>query len=151
MRIRIEVEEDLDEDEIIIRCGDLTKEIYRIQKILLDEFSKNPQIIFYKDGKDYYIDLEGILFFESYGKAIHSHTRNDFYEVNYKLYELEEILPRNFIRVSKSTIVNTRAISSITREISSSSLLEFQASHKTSYVSRFYYKDLKYRLEEVRR
>lgn len=61
MRIRIEVEEDLDEDEIIIRCGDLTKEIYRIQKILLDEFSKNPQIIFYKDGKDYYIDLEGIL------------------------------------------------------------------------------------------
>ena len=69
----------------------------------------------------------------------------------YKLYELEEFLPGYFMRVSKSTILNTNHIYSITRSISSSSKVEFQNTHKQVYVSRYYYKPLKIKLLEKRK
>ena len=39
-----------------------------------------------------------------------AHTWDDLYQVKYKLYELEEILPGHFMRVSKSTILNLQKI-----------------------------------------
>ena len=46
-------------------------------------------------------------------KKIYGRTREEAYEVRQKLYELEEILPIAFCRISKSTIVNTKQIYSI--------------------------------------
>jgi len=66
------------------------------------------------------------------------------------LYELEEMLPNNFVRVSKSTILNVNQIYSINRNLTSSSLVQFYKSYKQVYVSRNYNKILKQRLEERR-
>ena len=60
-----------------------------------------------------------------------------------KLYELEEILPRKFVRISKSSIVNSDKIYSIQKNLTASSLIEFKNTHKQIYVSRSYYKLLK--------
>lgn len=38
---------------------------------------------------------------ETDGNAIQVHTRDDIYQTRYKLYELEELLPGQFMRVSK--------------------------------------------------
>jgi len=69
-----------------------------------------------------------------------------FYNINYN--EVESFLQRNFIRVSKSTILNINQIYSINHNITSSSTIEFEKSHKQVYVSRFYKKELKNRLKE---
>ena len=61
-----------------------------------------------------------------------------------KLYELENILPNSFLRISKSTIVNIQKIYSLSHSVSSH-LITFQNSHKQVYVSRMYYKVLKER------
>lgn len=151
MKIRIEVDKNIEEDEIVIKCKELNSSIYDIQKLLSDKINKRTQLLFYKDNTEYYIELEKVLFFETFDSTINAHTIDDLYEVKYKLYELEEILPIYFIRVSKSTILNVINISSITRNITSSSIVEFDNTYKTTYVSRHYYKDLKLRLEEVRR
>lgn len=67
-----------------------------------------------------------------------------------KLFELEEILPRKFVRVSKSAIVNVKHIYSVERNITSASLICFAGTHKQLYASRSYYKLLKLRLGERR-
>lgn len=67
-----------------------------------------------------------------------------------KLFELEEILPRKFVRVSKSAIVNVKHIYSVERNITSASLISFAGTHKQLYASRNYYKLLKLRLGERR-
>lgn len=54
------------------------------------------------------------------------------------------------MRVSKSTILNINHIYSITRNLTSSSIVEFQNTHKQVYVSRHYYKPLKFKLLEKR-
>ena len=151
MKIRIEVDDRIEENEVIVRCNELNDEIKNIQKVLAEILSKNKQIIFYKGNTEYYISLEDILFFETEESGIIAHTINDMYVVKYKLYELEDILPNNFIRVSKSTILNINHIYSITRNITSSSLVEFKNTHKKVYVPRYYYKVLKLKLLEKRR
>ena len=55
------------------------------------------------------------------------------------------------MRVSKSTIVNLDHIYSITKNITSSSIVEFAGCHKQIYVSRNYYKALIARLDEKRK
>ena len=61
-----------------------------------------------KGSTEYYVPLDEILFFETEEGVIHAHTRDDIYQTGYRLYELEDMLPGVFMRVSKSTIVNMR-------------------------------------------
>lgn len=67
-----------------------------------------------------------------------------------QLYELEELLPGSFMRISKSAIVNTSHIYSISRNLTASSVVAFADTHKQVYVSRYYYKPLINKLEEKR-
>jgi DNA-binding LytR/AlgR family response regulator len=148
MRIRLEVDEKLSENEILIRCNSLDDNIRKIEAIIKDINFNKESFIFYKEEKEYYFPLERILFFETSDKLIDAHTVDNVYQIKYKLYELEKILPFNFIRVSKSTILNINHIYSINHSITSSSTVEFDGSYKQVYVSRFYYKELKNRLKE---
>ena len=46
--------------------------------------------------------------FETEEKVVYAHTKDDMFQVKYRLYELEEILPGYFMRISKSTILNAK-------------------------------------------
>lgn len=151
MKIRIEVDSKIEEDEVIIRCSELNEDIKNIQMKLFDILSYKKPITFYKGDTEYYLSLDEILFFETEENGICAHTIDNVYIVKYKLYELEEFLPGYFMRVSKSTILNTNHIYSITHSITSSSMVEFQNTHKQVYVSRYYYKPLKIKLLEKRK
>lgn len=110
MKIRIEIEEDLSEDEVLIRCRSVDNTIQKIQTAVADINNQSKGFVFYKDDTEYYLSLNKILFFETDSGNINAHTRNDIYYVKYKLYELEELLPGSFMRVSKSTILNINHI-----------------------------------------
>lgn len=99
---------------------------------------------------EYYLSLDEILFFETDEAGISAHTKTDAYQTKYKLYELEDMLPGFFMRVSKSTILNTNHIYSINRNLTASSVVAFSGTHKQVYVSRYYYKLLISKLEEKR-
>lgn len=150
MKIRVELDSSITEEEIIIRCGSLSEEVQRVQKMLADLATQNQKFVFYKGDTEYYLSLEEILFFETEGKIIYAHTINDMYQMKYRLYELEEFLPGYFMRISKSTILNTNKVYSIQRNLTASSVVEFQNTHKQVFVSRHYYKPLKIKLEEKR-
>ena len=151
MRVTIEVDENLGEESVVIRCRTLDDRILRIQQAISEQTTKDLTILLHKNENEYYKPLEEILFFESENKNIRAHTKSDIYETEYKLYELEELLPGYFMRISKSTIVNLNHIYSITKNITSSSVVGFTDCHKIVYVSRNYYKALVERLAEKRR
>jgi len=150
MKIRIEIEDKLKEAEIIIRSSVLDEEVQKIQRAVADIVSMEQRLVFYKGDTSYYLPLEDVLFFETEESEVHAHTRKEIYRTKYRLYELEEMLPGYFMRVSKSTILNTRKIYSMTKSLPASCTVEFQGTHKQAYVSRYYYKPLKDRLEEKR-
>ncbi|MDD3415831.1 MAG: LytTR family DNA-binding domain-containing protein [Lachnospiraceae bacterium] len=104
----------------------------------------------YRGETEYFISPKKILFFETDAEGVCAHTRDEVYLVRHKLYELEELLPGFFVRVSKSTILNLNEIYSVEKTISTSSVVQFQNTYKQVYVSRHYLKALRDRLEEKR-
>lgn len=151
MKVRIEIGPDWEEEEVVIRCAEMNEKIWKVQNLLSDFGSDTKSLVLSKGETEYFVPMEQILFFETEGKNVIAHTAEKMYEAQYRLYELEEILPRHFIRISKSAIVNTNQIYSITRNLTASSVIEFDGSSKKIYVSRNYYKMLIDRMGEKRR
>ena len=149
MKVRIEFMDDSIEDEVIIRCSSLTDEVQAIQRAVSEIASGKQKFVFYRGETEYYLSLDEVLFFETDDREINAYTRDNVYKTKYKLYELVDMLPGYFMRVSKSTILNTRQIYSMTKSLSSC-MVEFKNTHKQVYVSRNYYKTLKDKLEEKR-
>lgn len=150
MKLRIEVEDNIAEDEIIIRCKNITPQILQLQEKLQKEQSVFGNFVAYRGETEYYLDFRDILFFQTEAGQIQVHTKSDVYETDFKLYELEKMLPSCFLRISKSTIVNCEKIYSISRNLTAASLVQFQGTHKQAYVSRAYYKTLQNKLKEKR-
>lgn len=150
MKIRIEIDENLTEEEVIIRTANLGAEEEEISSALKELSRARQKFVFCKDETDYYLPLESIAFFETEGSSVHAHTKDDMFTVRLRLYELEEALPGFFMRVSKSTILNLRFVYALTRSISGTCLVQLHGTHKQVYVSRYYYKPLKERLEGKR-
>ena len=148
MKVSIELDPQMDEPEMIIRAPRLTEDVARLQQLILEQ--KMTPLTFYKDRSEYFVDVSEILFFETDGEKIYGHTKEEAYEVRQKLYELEEILPIAFCRISKSTIVNTKQIYAIEKSFSGTSTVNFYQTHKQVHVSRHYYQLLKERLKEMR-
>lgn len=148
MKVHIELVDGLSEDEIVIRCDRVDERLQKIHRFILAQSSPVSEIVFYKLNQEFYFPLDHVLFFETEGEHVFAHTRDDDYRIRYRLSELDEMLPRHFIRTSKSGIVNTAQVYSITRNITASSLIQFKDSHKHVYVSRHFYDALRQRLNE---
>ena len=144
MKLRVELTDGLAEDVIIIRCSQIDENVSKLQNFIQNMSA--PKMVFYKDAQEYYLPLEEILFFETEGEQIHAHTKDDAFRVKHRLYELEDMLPHYFTRAAKGTIVNITRIYSINRNLTSSSQVKFNGTHKQIYVSRHYYGALKEKL-----
>ena len=142
-KVKIEIDPTADECEVTIRCPEVGEEVMKIQKILSESSSGLSQIGLFKEDSEYFIPLDDILFFETESGHIRAHTADDEFEVKYRLYELEEKLPSYYLRISKSAILNTRRVYSITKNLAGASKIEFQGTYKTVYCSRNYYGALK--------
>lgn len=148
MKIKINIENDISEDEIILRCRGITDEILYLQKVISENINQPRYLTLKKKETEYFIHMDDILFFETDSSVVYAHTRENLYETIYKLYELEQFLPCCFMRISKSAIVNMNEIFSIKRNLTASSVIEFYNTPKQVYVSRQYYKSLIIRMEE---
>lgn len=146
MKVKIEIDPELQETEVLIRCSRLDESVINLQNSITEQGDGRQCISLSKGETSYYVPITDILFFETEGKDVRAHTADKIFEAAYKLYELEELLPAGFMRISKSTIVNLDHIYSIARNITASSVVEFAGSSKKALVSRGYYKALVERL-----
>lgn len=147
MKVRIEIEEGLAEDEVIIRCGRLNDSVVSLQNYISKQ-NDGKRCLSLTDGQtEFFVPIEKIYFFETEGREIRAHTADKIFSCGYKLYELEELLPGSFMRISKSSIANLDYVYSITRNLTASSMMGFVGSGKKAMVSRAYYKAVAERLK----
>ncbi|AEV94757.1 LytTR family DNA-binding domain-containing protein [Pediococcus claussenii] len=150
MKFRIVTDDQLDETEIIIKSANPDDvEVRRLKQIIQKAINEPLQLIVFQNDIQIFLNADEVLFFETDGRQVQAHTENAVYQSGNRLYELEEILTSNFIRVSKSAILNVDRIYSVDHSVSSN-LVHFGNSNKQVYVSRRYYKKLKEVLEEKR-
>ena len=150
MKVIVNVDENCIEEQVIINCHELNENIINIQKTISTMENQSLKIELKQGEKEFYLDVGEILFFETDNNQVMAHTANEIFLTGSKLYELEKILPWYFSRISKSAILNIKKVYAITRNLTASSLIEFEGTLKHVYVSRAYYKPLKEKLEEMR-
>lgn len=80
------------------------------------------------------------------GKTYAIDSTNHCYRLKQRLYELEEQLPQNFIRINKSTLANENALERFTVTVAGSVDAVFKCGYR-EYVSRRCFAQIKRRLE----
>jgi len=147
VKIRLDISSEYREKEVIIRANKKDEEVAEILRNLQEIDTKLHNINGYLDNTVYSLSTEDILFFETNDRNVYAHTKDNAFLIHYRLYELEENLPDNFFRVSKSSILNVDEVKSLTQSVMGN-LIQFRDSYKQIYVSRRFLKKLKLKLNQ---
>lgn len=115
MKLKVEKEKDLKEVEVILKYSDETLEVKAIIQALT---YFDLQLTCKKEDQFYKIPTKDVYYIDAFGHQVFVYTKNDIFDIDLKLYQLEEILNHTpLIRVSKNTIVNTKKIKSFKSHI----------------------------------
>jgi len=129
-----------EDDHIVVRLRTVTPEFLSV----LTSLKSNDSVLVVMRGDEIFrIPTIDIFYIESVDNKAFVYTEDEVYESKQKLYELEELLPSyDFLRISKSFIVNLRKIESLAPALSGR--LEAKlANGERVIISRNYVKELK--------
>ena len=140
MNIKYEIDESLRDDELIIRCKLISSKLLEIEKIINSDTVES--VFGVQESKIFPIKAYTIERIYSENRKTIIFSKGETYESKKNLSNFESILPKSFVRISKSVIANTKLIQSIESEFSGNYTLIFMSGNK-EILSRNYVKDLK--------
>jgi len=119
--MNIEIREEKKELRVIIECRKADEQVFRL-RTHLELFNNKLQAK--TDSGICFINVKDALYFEAVDDKIFLYTEASVMEVRHRLYELEEMLSaKDFIRISKSVIVNINKIATLRPELNRTLLL----------------------------
>ena len=111
MRVRIRQIPDRADEQVVIECVEVTKDIEDIRAYAS---TKGTTLIGACNDRAYQFGLETVIYFEAVDERVFAYTKERVYEMKLRLYELENAYAdRHFIRCSKSFIINLMKLESI--------------------------------------
>lgn len=140
MRITIDENQALEEEEVIIRCREADENILK----MIHNIKSSLEVFIGYDGEHIHrLHPREIYYIEAVDNKVFFYCREKVYESRQKLYELEEFgRGMMFLRVSKSVVLNLTKIKYITPAFNG----RFEAvleNGETQIISRQYVPDLK--------
>jgi len=143
MKINLDIDGKYDDTEVIIRAPHLNNDIERMVAMMR---MIDMQIAVRKDNETYLLETEKILYIESVDRKTFVYTNSENYESELKLYEIEqELIERDFLRISKNSIVNLRKIKSLKTDVNRKIRITLQNGEQI-VVSRMYSDELRKKL-----
>lgn len=117
MKLNLTIDPSIAETVVAVRASEIDDEVRAIQDLVLGTSSQ--RVIGMRGSEAIVLDMCSILAFFTKDKTVYAHTIRGDWRVKPRLYELEAILPNSdFVRISKSEIVNISAISRLDLSIS---------------------------------
>jgi len=137
----IQIMEGMDKSpRVIIECKEINDEILRL-KAHIRLF--HARLTAHTEGKTVFVDAVNALYFESVDDHTFVYTADAVMEVDYRLYELENLLPRqDFFRISKAQIVNIQHIKALCPAFNRTMLATLTNGEQV-YISRKYSAELR--------
>lgn len=143
MKINLDIDGKYDDTEVIIRAPHLNNDIERMVAMMR---MIDMQIAVRKDNETYLLETEKILYIEAVERKTFVYTNSENYESELKLYEIEqELIERDFLRISKNSIVNLRKIKSLKTDVNRKIRITLQNGEQI-VVSRMYSDELRKKL-----
>lgn len=110
MKVEIQYVNSPEEEYATLRVCKDHNGIIKLQEIIEKNSYQTMTISCFQQEKIYSISCDHILYFETVQEMLLVHTGSKVYEANKRLYELEEILPKQFARISRSVIINLNQV-----------------------------------------
>ena len=122
---------------------------YKTVDEIIEVLEKNiDSLTVYKSSKQYKLNISDIYYIEALENQTYIYTSNECFEIKDKLYQLEELLFDNdFLRTSKSMIINLNKIKSV-ESYENSKMMAILLNDESVIVSRKYVKDLRARINK---
>ncbi len=115
MKISINENPLFEEIEIVVNCKQADKQIMDMLATLRAYDRKLTGVL---DGQTVIMNSSDIIYIDTVDKRTFFYTADNVYETPLRLYELEELLtPDDFIRISKSSIINFAHVQSLRPEM----------------------------------
>ena len=145
MKVELQIKETYEEEKLIIQAPKSTE---KVQKVI--EFAKNldqKETIKGKiDDQVYLVKICKIQRFYVENRKALAETASHTYTIDFRLYQVLDILPTTFIQISQSEIINIDSISHL--KLTPNGLVEiFLKNESFTYSSRRYLKTIKEKLE----
>ena len=120
------------EEEVVIYSHQRNSLVEQIESLV--NFQE-IEITGYKEQETVKLDLSEIFCFICEENKIYALTEKERFKIKLRLYQLEEKLPRNFVKLNQSCIGNVKKIQRFNASFGGSLSVEFKNGYK-DYVSR---------------
>lgn len=143
MKFRVIFDKD-SEEEILAKIHERTALIDDIEKLCLND-EKDVDVIGYYEDEIFILKPDEIecVYVEA-GKTLAICNDEKIYKIRQRLYEVENVLPGDFIRINKSAVANRKRIKTFRTDFTGAVSVEFKSGHR-DYVSRRCFADIKRR------
>lgn len=145
MKLEINVNKDEEQDRIVIYAKEVTEKLQH----LINEIEKSidETKLYGKIADEIYpLNISNMIRFYTESKQIYAEDEAKNYRIDKRLYELEKVLPKNFIRISQSEIININYIKKLRQELNGFIKISLKNGIST-YSSRRYVKIIKEALQ----
>ena len=115
MKIIIEKPSDGEEERIVVKCHNISPELLSALSTLK---AQGNLLNAYVGNEIHRVNPADIFYIETVDNKTFLYCDKNIYETKQKLYELEELTTSDFLRISKSVIVNLSKIKSLIPSIS---------------------------------
>ena len=127
------------DDEIIVRCRNISPELLSV----LNSLKTQSNMLIANIGNEIHrVNPVDIFYIEAVDKKTFLYCERDVYESKQRLYELEELAMKDFMRISKSVIVNMSKIKALVPSLSGKAEAILKNKERV-VISRQYFNELK--------
>lgn len=145
MRVNLFVSRDIEEPYADIHTNELTDNITKAMSILESDDSNDMLAV--KKGSDIaLLQFSDVYMFRVENKQVKVYTESSEYLVKKPLYQLEESLGSDFVRISKTTIVNLKKVERVAPSLKGMMFIQLKNGLKDN-ISRKYLPDFKQALD----
>ena len=145
MKVNLFVSRDIEEPHADIHTNELTDNITKAMSILENDDSNDMLAV--KKGSDIaLLELDDVYMIRVENKQVNVYTQNGEYQTKKPLYQVEEGLTVDFVRISKTTIVNLKKVRRVAPSLRGMMFIELKNGLKDN-ISRKYLPDFKKALD----
>ena len=145
MKVNLFVSRDIEEPYADINTNELTDNVSKAISIL--ESDESSDMVAVKKGSDIaLLQMDEIFMFRVEDKQVKVYSENSEYIIKKPLYQVEETLSSDFVRISKTTIVNLKRIDRVAPSLKGMMFIELKNGLKDN-ISRKYLPDFKQALD----
>lgn len=133
---------DENRDEVIVYAKEQSSLVNKIKDIAL---GYEQHLIGYIENEKVIIDIDSVYCFIVENNKVYAVTEKNRYKLRTRLYQIEENLPENFVKLNQSCIANINYIERFIATMSASLMVRFKNGYE-EYVSRRQLKSVKERM-----